>query len=1241
MSIDIERTKPRTADYGRYLSRQLRNAQGRIKAVDLVTGAVIVVVGVIAYTLSVIMLDQIFTLSMGMRIGLLAFFGIMTVGYVAYAVVLPAARRINPLYAARRVESVAPETKNSIVNWLLLHENGAEIPEPIMRVIEARAASDLSKIDLGEAIDTKHILRASYGLAVVVVSFCVFLFFTTKELTPSLKRVLFPLAEIAPPTETKLTRIEPGTTDIAAGDKVTISAYASGKEPETITVYVSSDDGEYWEPIRLDSPVERYGRWQVTLNDRQKSFDYYLVANDFKSEKYRVRVSAAPLVLEWKVEYLPPAYTGEPRRTEQGGDIDALEGTLVELEVTTNVPVRAGSGKIDFHLGVNRPTQSLDPVAGSENRLVAKFALGEEGTYQVSFEDLLGRKPQFRPVKTIRVRRDAAPVLAFVEPTETSVEKPVGSRFPLRLSASDDYGLAKVRFHLEREQDGKVLMEEELRAGDEPLGRSRLFVIPIDLARLGVKAGETLNYWADAEDNKLPVSNLVSTQDDGRTIKVIEPPKPEPGQKQTNDPKQEQARDQKSEPDSRDAQRSDQGEQPKESQPTPSEEGNQQQGEQSEKSSPDPSSGENQPGTPSDSRNAESSQTESGASGEHGESSREGASPRDGEDGEGSQEDRKDSRESADPAERLDKEDRQSLDKLKEYFDRKGDSKRSDSKDQNADRSKEEKEGPRSADRSKTDRNETKGNQQDSRKPSSPGPSDETKDTQPEDAPTKEPSSDKRDPASEDPSTDPSTDPKAEKARKEKDERAGDEKEAGEKGDQAEQERTPGADQGDQGSEKASKEDRSRSEERSRPDAKSKESGTREKSKTGTEGEQEESSRRAREKSESKENQGAGKEGDRTTKEPKETQAPEPGDAAQKDKGKESSRGDQKQPKPKSDEPSNDKQPPKGSKKEGEQDSASNEKGNTEGDSGQGESAKSGESSTGSPSEEQGDNENSGGEQKGKGQSEKPGEGKSGDPSSNGKEGAESREKNAGSESKGQDPKEGKSASREPSSEESKPGEGAGSKDGAEAQEDAEPSGTDSKSDSKSKQDSGESAKGSEKVGKQQGSSEPGAKESTTSERQEDQGLESGQGDIVDNTGEAADPSDKKKGSELVLKKLQEELKKKKIDPDLLKELGWTEQEARDFAKRLEKTGTPKEAPADPLTGKAREGFGSGTQLRKSASRAAGALPRDDQQDLFQGSRTAPPPEYRELFEAYTRSLSKTGKAAPEKKETPPATGTP
>ena len=91
----------------------------------------------------------------------------------------------------------------------------------------------------------------------------------------------------------------------------------------------------------------------------------------------------------------------------------------------------------------------------------------------------------------------------------------------------------------------------------------------------------------------------------------------------------------------------------------------------------------------------------------------------------------------------------------------------------------------------------------------------------------------------------------------------------------------------------------------------------------------------------------------------------------------------------------------------------------------------------------------------------------------------------------------------------------------------------------------------------------------------------------MDNAGDQADPNDLKKGSNLILKKLEDQIAHKQVDPDLLKSMGWTEEDARKFYQRLKQEQQATEDAA-PLKREQRRQFGQGTDCAKARAKVPG-----------------------------------------------------
>ncbi|MFO1019263.1 MAG: hypothetical protein U0903_00970 [Planctomycetales bacterium] len=159
----------------------------------------------------------------------------------------------------------------------------------------------------------------------------------------------------------------------------------------------------------------------------------------------------------------------------------------------------------------------------------------------------------------------------------------------------------------------------------------------------------------------------------------------------------------------------------------------------------------------------------------------------------------------------------------------------------------------------------------------------------------------------------------------------------------------------------------------------------------------------------------------------------------------------------------------------------------------------------------------------------------------------------------------------------------------------------------------------------------------------EGQGNQAGSGSDATTPDGTPDPvklEHAKEATNLVLKKLKNDMDRGKIDQQLLKDLGWTEDDLKQFVSRMEKELQEYEDVQDPKAEQRRRQFTAtldalklegNSEKRKSASTR---VTRNNE-----GARNVQiPAEYREVYQSYTKSLSKrrgttTDKKTPAKSE--------
>ena len=109
---------------GSRVDEQLAQATSRIRTYDVTFGATVLVVLALGYAAVAISLDKYLNLAEWVRQLMLAGFGAAFAVTAYFCVVRPAMRRINPLYAAARVEQTLDDAKNSVTGYVDAQQRG-------------------------------------------------------------------------------------------------------------------------------------------------------------------------------------------------------------------------------------------------------------------------------------------------------------------------------------------------------------------------------------------------------------------------------------------------------------------------------------------------------------------------------------------------------------------------------------------------------------------------------------------------------------------------------------------------------------------------------------------------------------------------------------------------------------------------------------------------------------------------------------------------------------------------------------------------------------------------------------------------------------------------------------------------------------------------------------------------------------------------------------------------------------
>ena len=224
--------------------------------------------------------------------------------------------------------------------------------------------------------------------------------------------------------------VTPGDELVRRGGSLRVRAEMEGFDPTRASVHARIGDGD-WQEVdmaRLDDGFE------FTFFSLREPLNYFVSAAGIRSPAYEVDVVDLPNVQNLRLTYHYPEWTHRPPETvEPGGDIRAIAGTEIELEVRTDIPLPGGE------LVLNGAAQSLE-LDGLSAR--AGFEITADGQYFIAAR-VGGEQVRLTDDYFIKRLENRKPEVILARPgrdwSASNIEEVTA-----RVDAKDDYALESV-----------------------------------------------------------------------------------------------------------------------------------------------------------------------------------------------------------------------------------------------------------------------------------------------------------------------------------------------------------------------------------------------------------------------------------------------------------------------------------------------------------------------------------------------------------------------------------------------------------------------------------------------------------------------------------------------------------------------------------------------------------------------------------------------------------------------------
>lgn len=494
----------------------------------------------------------------------LVIFGLLTWA-IARHVVYPMSRRFASLDMAQAMESAFPELHQRLVSAVQLvdqkraggRDTGAhELRNQSAAMIDAlvaETAEQTRQLPLDRFFDprrTRRVLVAA-GLAMTTLGVGVLSAPDTARafvlrhigMAAEYPRLTY-LSVDLPPAGPELQRIDDGNVTellLPAGGELHVSVLAEGIVPKEVFLDVTPlvFDADSGEAVAVRRRNDRSSARSIPMTPRpgdrfryvfrkvSGAFEFHATGGDDENgdRLVRVRTIHPPQIATIRAVVHPPAYTGVETIEQNGGAVEALVGSEVELFATTTAAVQSASMvflESGRRIELEPTTIQDDSAAATAYR--TSFRVQGSDRYQI---ELLGGSGLRNPnpgTYPIAALEDYAPVGRWLLPTDQNTLLLPDALLCVRLEARDDFGLFGVDLSVDR--GGEIVHAMALLPpaadGTAPLQKKVLTQL-IELRQLlgGGHGGDGLSLGLTVSDNCQPQRGSLALPH--RIVQIVDP----------------------------------------------------------------------------------------------------------------------------------------------------------------------------------------------------------------------------------------------------------------------------------------------------------------------------------------------------------------------------------------------------------------------------------------------------------------------------------------------------------------------------------------------------------------------------------------------------------------------------------------------------------------------------------------------------------------------------------------------
>ncbi|MBP5639671.1 MAG: hypothetical protein J6X55_09345, partial [Victivallales bacterium] len=333
-------------------------------------------------------------------------------------------------------EKAHPEADNTIINAVQMAECDNARPD-IIDAILAEHPADPAKFSARSTYTRRLYSHLAYAIPLVLLIFGLTFVLSPERMPIALSRILKPLSDIPPFTETFIVGVTPGNVTIRRGDPITITASLNGIiPPNTIIEWLQPASGTH-DATAMNETSDDKKNYAYDFPACFDSFKYRVISNDATSAWMTVTVDNPPGLENWEIRVIPPTYTERPSYTFTAAseEREIIGGSHILFAGAASRPL----DKAVLFCDKNQLAQHNAPPSFTQ------FICEATSPYSGAFSLKLSTPEALETTLSlpIAILPDRLPVISLTDtPTNFKVNR--GDSVTITFGAMDDYGIAKV-----------------------------------------------------------------------------------------------------------------------------------------------------------------------------------------------------------------------------------------------------------------------------------------------------------------------------------------------------------------------------------------------------------------------------------------------------------------------------------------------------------------------------------------------------------------------------------------------------------------------------------------------------------------------------------------------------------------------------------------------------------------------------------------------------------------------------